>query len=142
MNPFLQNTGFAVSILVLVALGLSLCTYLFASCKREIWTTRCAVRGVDETLAALSMRLMNEVADLGARMKACEERTTMLAAAPAAASGLNGARRAQAVRMLRHGAEPVTIAAALAVRAPEIELLASIEALAAATMARRSTEVN
>jgi len=133
MNPFLQETGFTIIILALVALGLSLCTFLFAACKREIWATRSAMRSVDETVAALSVRLMNEVADLNTRVKSSEDRAAMLGSAPTSAYGMNPAKRAQAVRMMQHGAEPATIAAALAVCVPEIELLASVEALASMT---------
>lgn len=135
MNPGLENIRITIPVLVLIATGLLLCVYLFAMCKRQIQATSCAMRAIDETVAALSVRLMNEVGDLSGRLRTAEDRIDLALPPPLPPTGINQARRAQALRMLRHGAEPQTIAAALAVRVPEIELLASIEGLRSAAAA-------
>ena len=115
--------GFLIALQGLVAAGLGACLYLFVLAKRDEratgkrWTKR------QETSQAELEKLRAEIGQIRERVQETEEKAGLLVAPQPALSGLNLARRSQAIRMSRLGAQPAEIAAALRVPLREIELL-------------------
>jgi DNA-binding NarL/FixJ family response regulator len=106
-----------------IALGLSLCLYLFVSVKRDL-------RAMGERLGKKHLAFESE---WKARSEQLDERwaelsqVSRLLVPPApAASGLNLTKRSQALHLSRRGASSEEIAAALSLPRNEVELLIKV----------------
>jgi hypothetical protein len=118
-----------VVIYVLLAAGLGLCLYLFATLKAEIrgllrrsLEERKQVQALDTSLGGAHLAVQALETDL----RAVELQTGMLVAPAAARSGLNLSKRTQVLRMHRGGQDSAGIAAALALPRAEVELLIKV----------------
>jgi hypothetical protein len=108
----------------LIAAGMGLCLFLFASLKRDL---RAAETRCQKKLAALEL-------DWKAKMDAFDERWkelsqaagTLVPPAPTR-SGLNVNKRSQALQMSRRGEKPQDIAAALSIPQNEVELMLKVQ---------------
>jgi hypothetical protein len=113
----------------LLAAGLGLCLYLFASLKAEI---RALCRRCQEdrqrvlTLESALSEARLALQALGTDVRAIEGQTGMLVAPAPARSGLNLSKRTQVLRMHRSGQDSAGIAAALALPRSEVELLIKV----------------
>jgi hypothetical protein len=108
----------------LIAAGMGLCLYLFASVKRDL---RAAEARCQKKLAALEL-------DWRAKMDAVEEHwkelsqiSGLLVPPAPTRSGLNLSKRSQALQMSRRGDTPQDIAAALSIPKNEVELMVKVQ---------------
>jgi hypothetical protein len=118
---------------VLLAAGLGLCLYLFATLKaeiRDLLRRYLEERQQVQALAAALGEARIVVQELGADVRAMELQTGMLVAPAAARSGLNLTKRTQVLRMHRGGQDSVGIAAALALPRAEVELMIKVHRIA------------
>ena len=67
--------------------------------------------------------LLEQISALRERLIEVEERSSLLVQPPAARSGMNLTKRAQAIRMVRRGDSPEQVSAALAIPQNEVKLL-------------------
>ncbi len=81
------------------------------------------------------------IAEVAERLHRAEDRTGVLVAPRPLPSGLNLNKRSQAVRMLRRGAAADTVAAALTLPLPEVQLLLRVQQLAGKDIAFTSPEL-
>jgi len=128
MNNSILYAGAAM--LILIAAGFGAGLYLYASCRREIRTVRYVLTLKDGEVEALSTKLSEDLKALSERVEMAEDRAGVLVPPTPPPSGLNLARRSQAIRMLNRGAEPGVVAAALSLPRPEVLLLARVRQLA------------
>ncbi|HZU26260.1 MAG TPA: hypothetical protein VFA04_12105 [Bryobacteraceae bacterium] len=128
MNNSILYAGAAM--LILISAGFAAAMYLFASCRREIRTVRYVLTLKDGEVEDLSARISGQLKELNERVEMAEDRAGVLVPPPPPPSGLNLAKRSQAIRMLNRGAEPGVVAAALSLPRPEVVLLARIRKLA------------
>jgi hypothetical protein len=110
----------------LVVAGLVGCVYLFVLGKRDLsvlgrrWSKR------QESAQAELDGLRAELKALRERLDLTEEHAGLLVAPAPALSGLNLARRSQAIRLFRRGEPPARIAASLQIPEREIRLLLKV----------------
>jgi DNA-binding NarL/FixJ family response regulator len=114
---------------VLLAVGLGLCLYLFATLKAEIRSLfrrsleeRQQVQALETAVADARMAVQALAADL----REVERQTGMLVAPAPAQSGMNLSKRTQVLRMHRAGQDGAGIASALALPRSEVELLIKV----------------
>jgi hypothetical protein len=120
MQLMLDN---ALTFFALLAVGLMLCLYLFATLKREIQMGRKR----QATLEAALRRVSAGMGEVTAKLAETEERAAMLVAPMAPRPGLNLSTRSHALRMWRRGDEPQQIAGALGIPEREVELLLKVQ---------------
>ena len=111
----------------LEAVGLGLCLYLFLALKREARGAACRSDDRHSKLQALVESLQAELEGVKLGLQEAEERAGTLAAPVSVPSGLNLDKRTQALRMHRRGENPQQIAAALALRPCEVELMIEVQ---------------
>jgi len=114
---------------ILLAAGLGLCLYLFATLKAEIrgllrrgLEEREQVHALDGALGEVRVAVQALESDL----RVVERQTGMLVAPAPVRSGLNLSKRTQVLRMHRGGQDSAGIAAALALPRAEVELLIKV----------------
>src|SRR5437763_10494011 len=89
-----------------LALGMSLCLYLFISLKRDL---RAGEQRSTRKLAALEADLLAKSAILDERWAELSQISGLLVAPPSPRSGMNLTKRSQAVQMHRRGESPKDI---------------------------------
>jgi hypothetical protein len=113
-----------------LVIGMGLCLYLFVSLKRDL--RACEERG-RKMLAALETDLQAKTALLEERWNELSQISSLLVAPAPLRSGLNLTKRSQALQMFRRGESPEEIAATLALPRNEVELLARVQRIGAAS---------
>jgi hypothetical protein len=122
-----------VATYALIAIGLGLCLFLFASLKRDLHSSEARA---GKKLAALTADWEAKMEGLDERWKELSQVSNLLIAPPPPRSGLNVSKRSLALQMHRRGAEPPEIAAALALPQNEVELLVKVQRIALADTAK------
>ena len=107
-----------------IAVGLSLCLFLFVSLKRDLGA--CEAR-VGKKLAALEADWQAKMERLDERWAELSQVSNLLIPPPPPRSGLNLSKRSQALQMHRRGEAPPEIAATLAIPQNEVELLIKVQ---------------
>jgi hypothetical protein len=107
-----------------IAVGLSLCLFLFVSLKRDLGA--CEAR-VGKKLAALEADWQAKMERLDERWAELSQVSNLLVPPPPPRSGLNLSKRSQALQMHRRGETPPEIAATLAIPQNEVELLVKVQ---------------
>jgi hypothetical protein len=107
-----------------IAVGLSLCLFLFVSLKRDLGA--CEAR-VGKKLAALEADWQAKMERLDERWAELSQVSNLLVPPPPPRSGLNLSKRSQALQMHRRGETPLEIAATLAIPQNEVELLIKVQ---------------
>lgn len=100
---------------------------MLVKCRREVRTVRDDLAVKQLGFDALSQT----VADLAERVDRAEDRAGLMVPPAPCPSGLNLAKRTQAMRMLNRGADVKVVAGTLSLPRPEVALLARIRNLAA-----------
>ena len=111
-----------------LALGMSLCLYLFISLKRDL---RSGEQRSSKKLAALEAGLHAKSAILDERWAELSQISGLLVAPPPLRSGMNLTKRSQALQMHRRGESPKDIAAILSLPQREVDLLVKVQAITA-----------
>ena len=111
-----------------LAIGMSLCLYLFISLKRDL---RASEERSRKLSAALETDLQAKTALLEERWNELSQISNLLVAPAPPRSGLNLTRRSQALQMSRRGESPAEIAATLSLPRNEVELLVKVQRVAA-----------
>ena len=108
----------------LIAAGMGLCLYLFASLKRDLSAAevRC-----QKKLASLEMDWKAKIEGSDERWKELSQISGLLVPPPPTRSGLNLNKRSQALQMSRRGEKPQDIAAALSIPQNEVELMMKVQ---------------
>ena len=107
-----------------IAVGLSLCLFLFLSLKRDLRAIE--VRG-RKKVSALETDWAAKMEVLDARWKELSQISSLLVAPDPPRSGLNLSKRSQALQRSRSGETPRDIAVALAIPQNEVELLVKVQ---------------
>jgi hypothetical protein len=108
----------------LMAAGMGLCLFLFASLKRDM---RAAEVRCQKKLAALEMNWRGKMEALDERWTELSQISSLLVPPPPTRSGLNLNKRSQALQMSRRGEKPQDIAAALSIPQNEVELIMKVQ---------------
>jgi DNA-binding NarL/FixJ family response regulator len=112
-----------------LAMGMSLCLYLFFSLKRDL-------RAVDDRAAkrhaAFETEWQARSSELDERWSELSHVSKFLVEPTAATSGLNLTKRSQALQLFRRGASAEEIARTLSLPRNEVELLVKIQRMTAA----------
>ena len=111
-----------------LAIGMSLCLYLFVSLKRDLHASEERCR---KASAVLETDLQSKTALLEERWNELSQISNLLVAPAPPRSGLNLTRRSHALQMSRRGESPAEIAATLSLPRNEIELLVKVQRIAA-----------
>jgi hypothetical protein len=109
-----------------LAVGMSLCLYLFVSLKREM---RIGEQRWRRKVSALEAELEGKAAVFERRLAELSEISGLLVPPEPPRSGLNLTKRSQALHMHRRGASPREIAEALALPQNEIDLLVRVQGI-------------
>src|SRR3954447_11010716 len=109
---------------VALSIGMSLCLCLFASLKREL---RAHDRRLAEKVDALEADFNGKTAILDERWAELSHVSTCLVPPPPVRSGMNLARRAQALQMLKRGESAQETAAVLSLPLNEVDLLVKVQ---------------
>lgn len=113
-----------------IAVGLSLCMYIFYSLKREIHGLRARLLKRDAQLEAATVDLLAQFGEMRSELREAELRTAQLVPPAPPKSGLNLSRRTQVIRMFRHGGDAESIASRLGLPKNEVVLLLKVHNLA------------
>lgn len=122
-----EMTGVLVEY-ALLALGLSLCTFLFVTVKHDIQRAK---RSCDRERAELLQevrRLQAEIEGIQGRLAETEEKLAGIPRIQPPQPGMNISRRSQILRLHRRGERPEQIAAALGLPQGEVDLLLKLQA--------------
>ena len=125
----LERTLISVAPLVIVAAGAVAAAVLFMALRKEAVAMARRVAALESAVQDAFARMHGEMGELRERLRALEERPC--SPSEPARPGLSLNHRAQALRMLRRGADAQTIAASLNLPRPEIELLIRIQRMSA-----------
>jgi hypothetical protein len=108
----------------LIAAGMGLCLYLFASLKSDLGAAdaRC-----QKKLAALEMDWKGKMDVLDERWTELSQVSILLVPPPPTRSGLNINKRSQALQRSRRGETPQDIALALSLPQNEVELMVKVQ---------------
>ncbi len=132
-----------VSIVPLVLLAI-LCVgsgYWFLRLRQDAAALGRRLKTTQEKYALDIGGLKATLAELAERIHRAEDHAGVLVAPRPLPSGFNLNKRSQAVRMLRRGAAADTVATALMLPLPEVELLLRIQQMAGAGEAITSPEI-
>jgi hypothetical protein len=124
LENIILNPGIQYAIL---AIGLSLCLFLFWSLKRDLHAAEERSR---KKLAALEEDLQAKAATLDERWNELSQISHLLVPPAPLRSGLNLTKRSQAVQMIRRGESPQEIVTTLALPRNEVDLLIKVQRLA------------
>jgi hypothetical protein len=124
LENIILNPGIQYAIL---AIGLSLCLFLFWSLKRDLHAAEERSR---KKLAAVEEELQAKAATLDERWNELSQISNLLVPPAPLRSGLNLTKRSQAVQMIRRGESPQEIATTLALPRNEVDLLIKVQRLA------------
>jgi hypothetical protein len=116
----------------LLAAGLGLCLYLFATLKVEIRGLLKRIQEHQRQIQGLEGALAearNGLGRLECDLREIESQTGMLVEPAPARSGLNLSKRTQVLRRHRAGEDPAAIASALELPRAEVELLIKVQRL-------------
>ena len=108
----------------LIAAGMGLCLFLFASLKRDL---RTAEARCQKKLTALELDWKGKMEALDERWKELSQASGLLVPPAPTRSGLNVNKRSQALQMSRRGEKPQDIAAALSIPQNEVELMVKVQ---------------
>ena len=108
----------------LIAAGMGLCLYLFASLKRDL---SAAEARCQKKLASLELDWKAKIEGSDERWKELSQISGLLVPPPPTRSGLNLNKRSQALQMSRRGEKPQDIAAALSIPQNEVELMMKVQ---------------
>ncbi len=114
---------------LLMAVGLSVCVYVFYSLKREIYGLRKRLQKRDAALDAASRDVLAQIEEMRAELCDAEQRTAQLVPPAPPKSGLNLSTRTQVIRMFRHGDNAESIASRLGLPRSEVLLLLKVHNL-------------
>ena len=121
-----MNLAMLIALEVMIAAGLGGCLYLFLLGNRDRsgigrrWAKR------QESIEAELAEVRSDLKALRERLDLTEENTGLLVAPAPALSGLNLAKRSQAIRLFRRGEPEARIAGALHIPEREIRLLLKV----------------
>lgn len=121
-----MNLAMVIALEVMIAAGLGGCLYLFLLGNRDRsgigrrWARR------QESVEAELAEMRTELKALRERLDSTEEHAGLLVAPAPAMSGLNLAKRSQAIRLFRRGETAARIAGALQIPEREIRLLLKV----------------
>jgi hypothetical protein len=118
-----------------IAIGLALCLFLFATLKRDL---RVGEARSGKKLAALEADWKAKMESLDERWKELSQVSSLLVAPPPPRSGLNLNKRSQALERHRRGETPPEIAAALALPQNEVELLIKVQRIVLSSLDKPS----
>lgn len=110
----------------LLAFGLAAAAGLFLTLKKEIRANRLASIRRHERLEAAVQALTVQLEQARHQLKEAEEEIALSAAPQGPISGMNFTKRSQALRLLRRGEEPRSVAAALHLARGEVNLLCKV----------------
>ncbi len=108
----------------LIAAGMGLCLFLFASLKRDLSATEARCQ---KKFAALEMDWRRKMEALDERWVELSQISGLLVPPPPPRSGLNLSKRSQALQMSRRGEKPQDIAVALSIPQNEVELMLKVQ---------------
>jgi hypothetical protein len=108
----------------LIAAGMGLCLYLFASLKSDL---RAAEARCQKKLAALELEWNGKLDSVDERWKELSQISALLVPPAPTRSGLNLSKRSQALQMSRRGGTPQVIAEALSIPKNEVELMLKVQ---------------
>jgi hypothetical protein len=108
----------------LMAAGMGLCLYLFASMKRDLGAAEARCQ---RKLAALETDWKGSLEVLDEHWKELSQISRLLVPPPPTHSGLNLNKRSQALQMSRRGDKPQDIATALSLPQNEVELMVKVQ---------------
>lgn len=110
----------------LIAAGLGLCLYLFATLKRDVSALNRQLRKDRQEFRAAVQRLEAVIAELRSGLEEAQESAGSPGLPIPPRSSLNLSTRSQALRLFRRGEGIAQIAAALEVPENEVELLLKV----------------
>jgi hypothetical protein len=111
----------------LMVAGILVCLLVFLSLKREIQDIKAKARRGQEGWERASEELSRRLDEVTERLREAEERAGLLVAPAPPRSGLNLAKRTQAMRMYRQGKDPRAVAATLDLPRADVELLMKVQ---------------
>jgi hypothetical protein len=111
----------------LMCAGMVVCLFVFLSLKREIQEVKAKARRGQESWERASGELSRSLEEVVERLREAEERAGLLVAPAPPRSGLNLAKRTQAMRMYRQGRDPRAVAATLELPRADVELLMKVQ---------------
>lgn len=110
----------------LLAAGILLSLFLFVTLKWESWTAGRRAAKKQHDLGRAVQSLHSEIEQLRDNLRSAEERAGMLVVPTPPRSGMNLNARTQALRMLRRGETPASVASSLGLPAGEVDLLIKV----------------
>jgi hypothetical protein len=110
----------------LLAMGFSLCLYMFVTLKLEMRLSGTRSQTRESSLVGAVSTLRAALEELRTELHALEEQTGMLVPPAPTRSGLNLSKRGQVLQMYRRGQSPDQIGVSLGLPLTEIELLIKV----------------
>lgn len=124
--PFLE-TWAPVIVLAATAVGMVACAQLFFTLKRQIQKLKKECRDLRQVQEDASKEFTSRNAALEERLRAEEQRASVLTPPAPPRSGLNMNKRTHVIRLARRGERPGAIASTLQLPRAEVDLLLKLE---------------